>query len=256
MEEVEGIILILSCQKYIKKRLDKFKLKNKNYCNWKVIYVIGDLFMKKNYELKDDNMLYIKCEDSYIHLLKKLVLSIKYLNEIFIIKQGILRCGDDLIFSESSLIKFLNNEKHDYYGQATYDEEGIYSLNDIISLKEDNFMYDYYVNHTEDFNNKHHGLSDLTIEKVKSMSLRPDIKYGYGIVFYISNYACKILIDHMEKINYNLFHFDTESKSYPYTIEDVGVGYILQIHKIEFVNKHIFFGKRAKFIARHTNYGK
>lgn len=47
--------------------------------------------------------MYIKCEDSYLHLFKKLALSIKYLNEIFIIEEGILRCGDDLIFDENIL---------------------------------------------------------------------------------------------------------------------------------------------------------
>jgi hypothetical protein len=50
--------------------------------------------------------MYIKCEDSYLHLFKKLVLSLKYLKECFNIKEGILRCGDDLIFNENNLVNF------------------------------------------------------------------------------------------------------------------------------------------------------
>ena len=49
-------------------------------------------------------MLYLKCEDSYLHILKKLILSIDVLYQLFDIKQGILRCGDDLFFDENNLI--------------------------------------------------------------------------------------------------------------------------------------------------------
>jgi hypothetical protein len=41
----------------------------------------------------------------------------KYLYEIFNIKEGVLRCGDDIIFSEEKLIEFLNSDKYNYYGQ-------------------------------------------------------------------------------------------------------------------------------------------
>ena len=107
--EVEGIILILSCQKHLDTRFKEFSLSKTQYNGWKVMYVIGDFLMVNTYELKGEsnNILYLKCEDSYLHLLKKLVLSFKILNELFIIKQDILRCGDDLIFNEEKLIDFL-----------------------------------------------------------------------------------------------------------------------------------------------------
>lgn len=107
--EVEGIILILSCQKHLDTRFKEFSLSKTKYNGWKVMYVIGDFIMVNSYELKGEsnNILYLKCEDSYLHLLKKLVLSFKILNELFIIKQDILRCGDDLIFNEEKLIDFL-----------------------------------------------------------------------------------------------------------------------------------------------------
>ena len=53
MEVVEGIILILSCQKHRYGRLKKLNLK-KQYCGWKVIKVIGNLFLNKDFELIDD----------------------------------------------------------------------------------------------------------------------------------------------------------------------------------------------------------
>ena len=107
---VGGIILVLSCQKHRHTRLKEFSLRKTNYDDWEVIYVIGDLFLKENYVL-DGNILYIRCEDEYLHLLKKLALSIKAVKEIFNIKEGILRCGDDLIFNEDNLVKFIRTKK-------------------------------------------------------------------------------------------------------------------------------------------------
>jgi hypothetical protein len=99
---VDGIILIISCQKHQFTRLIEYKLPNDTYCNWKVINVIGDIFLDKDYIL-NGNTLIVKCEDSYIHLLKKVILALKYVYEIFDIKQGVLRCGDDVIFNEEIL---------------------------------------------------------------------------------------------------------------------------------------------------------
>ena len=69
-ESVEGIILILSCQKHKNTRLKEFSLPKKYYSGWKVIYVIGDFFLKQKYTLEND-ILMVQCEDSYLHLLKK-----------------------------------------------------------------------------------------------------------------------------------------------------------------------------------------
>ena len=74
-----------------------------DYLNWKVIYVIGDLFMDTDYEIRNENVMYVKCEDSYIHLLKKEALAIKHIYKMYNIKQGILKCCDDLIFNEPAL---------------------------------------------------------------------------------------------------------------------------------------------------------
>lgn len=88
--EIEGIILVISCQKHKNTRLSEFRVPFDEYNGWKVIYVIGNIFLEKDFEL-NGNLFTIKCEDSYLHLLKKLILSIKYIYNIFHIKQGILR---------------------------------------------------------------------------------------------------------------------------------------------------------------------
>jgi len=253
METVEGIILILSCQKHLNTRIPKFGLKNKQYNNWKVIYVIGDIFLNKNYELQN-NFLYVKCEDSYIHLLKKLVLSIKYVNEIYNIKQGILRCGDDLIFNEQYLLKFLKTDnKPNFYGKAwngqSYQCENV---NILKKTKQDLFMYHYYLQHPEDFDNPNYNLHNLSSNKLLKYSIRPDIWGPVGIIYYVSNKSCDILVKHMENIHYDIFHYDNFTNSYPYTIEDVAFTYILYYNNIKFVNNNDFFDTKHSIVT-HTN---
>jgi hypothetical protein len=81
---INGVILVLSCQKYKETRLKEFSLPKNEYCGgmWKVIYVLGDLFLDKEFTL-NGNIMTIRCEDSYIHLLKKLALAVKYVYQIF-----------------------------------------------------------------------------------------------------------------------------------------------------------------------------
>jgi hypothetical protein len=249
-ETVNGVILILSCQKHLHTRLKEFKLNKSYYNNYKVIYVIGDLFMDKNYELKNNNYLWIKCEDSYIHLLKKLVLSLEYIYEIYNIKEWVLRCGDDLIFNENNLIKFLKSNKYDYYGKANKSINNI--ITDINILKntvDDYFMVNYYLSHKEDFDNPHHNIKNVNIEKYIK---RPKLWGAAGVIYYLSNKSCNILIKHMQNINYDIFNYDTFSNSYPYTIEDCGVSFIMYYNKINFINNNNFFDTPHS-IAKHTN---
>lgn len=245
---INGIILVLSCQKHMNTRLKEFSLNKNEYDNWKVIYVIAYDTLDNDYELKG-NMLYIKCEDSYIHLLKKLVLSIKYLYEIFIIKEGIIRCGDDLIFNENKLIQFINDEKYYFYGKSYCEKDcAIEDINILKNTKNDYFMVKYYKNHPEDLDTCH-SLKNINFKKYVK---RPAIYGPVGVIYYISNKCCKILIEHMEQINYNVFHYDEFTKSYPYTIEDCGVTFIMYYHKIKFTNNKDFFDT-PNSIVKHTN---
>ena len=252
MEEVEGIILILSCQKHMLTRLVEFGPNEKYYDGWKVITVIGNYLLDKEYEIKND-ILYIKCEDTYLHLLKKLALSIKYLNMLFSIKQGILRCGDDLIFNETNLKSFLNSKKYDFYGKSDYGQN--YTSCDLNLLKKnvyDPFMLEYYEGHQNELSDKNNGMG-LTLDELKKFLIRPKLWGPHGVIYYISNYSCSNIVFTMEMINYNIFHLDTFSNSYPYIIEDVGITYIMYYNKIPFIDNKYFFGDNDLAIAKHTN---
>jgi hypothetical protein len=266
--EVEGVILILSCKKHRYGRLKNINLKHQ-YVGWKVIKVIGELFLKNEYELVDD-ILFVKCEDSYLHLLKKLALSLKYLYKIFIIKQGVLRCGDDLIFNEENLIKFLESPKYDFYGRSECQGKYITDEKLLENLKfniiYDDFMLKYYYMHKNELIDKEHGIN-MRLEDLIKYLIRPDLYGPVGIIYYISNKSCNIIINTMEEINYNIYHLDEYSKSYPYLIEDGGATYIMYRNKIPYTDNQNFFiesynkidenDERYKnTISIHTNFEK
>ena len=167
MLKVDGIILVLSCHKHLNTRLKQFKLPKDNYGEWKVIYVIGDLFLDSEYKI-NDNLMTIKCEDSYIHLLKKLVLALKYVYELYDIKEGVLRCGDDLIYNENLLKIFLESTKFDFFGKSP-SQKSLLEKDITIELLQrttvDDFMVRYYLSHPEDFNNPQHNLNGIDIHK-------------------------------------------------------------------------------------------
>jgi hypothetical protein len=274
MIQVDGIILVLSCHKHLNTRLKHFRLPKDNYGNWKVIYVIGDIFLDSDYKL-EGNFMTIKCEDSYIHLLKKLVLALKYIYEIFNIKEGVLRCGDDLIFNEDLLQSFLvSPKKRKIYDNNNYIYENIDFLGrspsgksllvheisdaDIKTTTHDNFMVDYYIGHPEDFDNPLYNLKGVDISKYTK---RPHIPVGpCGIIYYISNKSCNILINHLNDIKFNIFHYDKYTDSYPYTIEDCAVSYILYYNKISFTHwvnmYHDYPYNNNDVLAIHTNMNK
>jgi hypothetical protein len=253
-KNVDGIILVLSCQKHRNTRLKEFSLGKTNYEGWEVIYVIGDLFLNKNYIL-DGNTLYIRCEDSYLHLLKKLALSMKAVKEIFNIKEGILRCGDDLIFNEDNLIKFIKSKKFDYWGQSPLKKSyKCTNINVLKKIRVDPFMMLYYNKHKEDFLNPQHGMTNMNLTSLSNYTMRPNIYGASGVIFYLSNKACDIVIRHMERINFNILSYDTFTGSYPYTIEDCGISFIMYCNNIEFIHGQFFFGNESRnTIAVHTN---
>lgn len=250
-ETIDGVILILSCEKHKYTRLKEFGPSKNNYGNWKVIRVIGDLFLDCNYTF-DGSLLTIKCEDSYIHLLKKLALSLKYVYEIYDIKQGVLRCGDDLLFNETCLRSFLISPKYDFYGKAYCGKN--YLSKDINLLKQvrfDPFMLNYYKKHQNELVDPKHGIN-MTLNELQQFMVRPSIWGPAGVIYFLSNRACNIIISTMEHINFNIFHKDVFTNSYPYIIEDVGVTFIMYFNRINFINNSDFFDT-SQSIVRHTN---
>lgn len=285
MIAVKGIILVISCHKHLNTRVKHFKLPRDEYAGWKVIYVIGDLFLDSGYKFvrhgsgghegSEANLMIVKCEDSYLHLLKKLVLALKYIYETFEIEEGVLRAGDDLIFNEDVLSAFLCDIKKnsastsgagaaiDFLGKSPAGRSLLaheITDADIKTTISDTFMIDYYKCHPEDFDNPLHNLKGVDIAKY---SKRPHIPVGpCGILFYLSNKSCKILIEHLDNIGYDIFHYDEGTSSYPYTIEDCAVAFILYSNKIGFIHNLAMYDEyynnpeKVGVIAIHTNLNK
>ncbi len=261
--KINGIIMVLTCQKYLHTRLVKCRLQKDEYevsdgRKWKVIYVVGDLFLGEEHWKLTGNMLTVKCEDSYIHLLKKCALAMKALYEIFDITEGILRAGDDLFYNQDKLELFLSMpNKPDYYGQSptgrSFHSNDINFLTDTVN---DPFMYNYYLTHQSDFDDPQHNLKGVDISKFMK---RPRIDIGAaGVLYYLSNVACSIVIFQMEAIEYDVFAYDTFTKSYPYTIEDCAVSFILYLNCVPFVHCSNMYRNsvNSECIAYHTNMGK
>jgi hypothetical protein len=237
-ECIEGVILVVSCQKHKETRLKEFKLSKNEYALWKVIYVIGDFFLDQPYVF-DENLLTIRCEDSYLHLLKKVILAITIVFERYEIKQGILRAGDDLVFNEELLKTFLGVDgKHDFWGYSPMRQSYVPKPEELQETRYDPFMVNYYMTHPEDLEHPQHNLKGIVI---KDYMKRPRIMIGpEGTMYYISKRSCQIMMDHFQAIHYNIFHFDDFSQSYPYTIEDCAVAYILYRNHISFVHNNHF----------------
>jgi hypothetical protein len=117
------------------------------------------------------------------------------------------------------------------------------------------FVY-YYKDHPEDFDNPLHNLKDIDISKY---TMHPSIPvFIHGPVLYLSNKSCKILINHMNNVNYDILHYDEKTKSYPYTTEDLAIAYILYNNCIDFIHcNNLYCNTDRAFnhnsMAIHTN---
>lgn len=244
-ERVPGVMLVTSCHKYINSRLKKYGLNKHAFHNWKIHIVMGDPNLKSEYELRE-NVIILKCEDSYIHLIKKVGLGIKVLNELYNIEEGIIRCGDDLCFNERLLKQFLDvKNKADYIGRALVSE-----------LKTNRFMAEYFETHPKDFENEINGLQNTSLQQIQTASFMPNCVYASGVILYLSKKAVDCMIKELERVKYNIFAKENCEgvDCYPYTIEDIGIGYIMKKSGIELKNFHLYSDNSSQnHIAYHTN---
>ena len=247
---IPGVILIYSCHRHKDTRLKKFTLSKRNYNGWKVYIIIGDPNLDVDY-IVEDNIITLKCEDSYIHLTKKVILAFKILFHMYTITEGILRCGDDLVFSEAKLEKFTKiRNKPDYMGRAIRLDRNMKKIHD-------NFMPDYFNDHPNDLLNPLNGIP-YNLEEMQQFNKVPTPDYISGVLIYFSKDACDVLIDHMEQINWNVF-LEYEEYGFPYIIEDIAIGYILNINNIFPYDYMIYCDTEEELksdktgIAVHTN---
>ena len=105
------------------------------------------------------------------------------------------------------------------------------SLNKKIQKVTEMFMVDYFNKNPNDLLEKLNGIN-YTLEEMRQFYEIPRCNYAGGVVVYYSKLSCQLLINHLESINWNVFTKD-EQFGYPYIIEDIGLGFILN-------NKNIY----------------
>lgn len=248
-QKVKGVILIISCHKHLFTRLQEFGPKQNEYNGWIVHKIIGNPLLTDKYVVNQKTgIITIKCEDSYIYVMKKVVMAIELMFDMYEIEEGVLRCGDDLIFNESILEKFLSiHLKMDYIGNPVRNQFKNFTK------KKDNFMVNYYLKNKCDFTHFLHGLQNKEELILKRCNEVPTCLYAGGVVFYVSKNACKILINHMKSIDYDIFKYYTEY-GYPYIIEDIAIGFVLGKNKISLTPILLYGDNPSELtIAYHTN---
>lgn len=255
-EKLKGVILIISCHKHKETRLKKYMLPNSEYMGYKVFYVIGNPNIISNYEIRNRNFITLKCEDSYVHILKKVALAINVITNLYEIEEGILRCGDDLIFHESNLCKFLMSTKlNDYMGYIDGHETG----NEIIPFEKitsrlDSFMSDYFETHQEDLLNPLNGLENY-MDIIPTLKIVPNCRYINGVTTWLSIKSCRAILNTVLDPHWDTFQYNNKY-GFPYIIEDVGIGFILAKHGIYPVDQKYYtidFSNSDETFAFHTN---
>jgi hypothetical protein len=249
--EIPGIILIISCNKHKETRLAKYTLSKREYNNWKVFIIIGNPFLHNTYEI-NENIITIKCEDSYIHLMKKVALSMKIVTQLYKIKYGILRCGDDLKFNENILDNFTKSINSSYnpnylgkYANPNYNKQTLKKI--------DYFMPNYFYTHQSDVLDPLNGLQEIPISALLKLNEVPNILYTGGVIIYVSVHSCNTIINEMEKVNWNVFNYNT-TFGFTYIIEDIGIAYALYNNNIFPDNYELYSDiPNANVIGFHTN---
>lgn len=246
---MSGAILIYSCQKYKHYRIQDLAYLQPEYAGWRVLFFVGDPFLTDEYRI-DGNIVTLRCEDSYLHLLKKTILGFKVAMELVPNLTGILKCGDDIVFNETELVRFIRSEhKYDYMGIQG-------SPGAIPKGKHyDNWIIDYYKKHPEYFQNPYHGLPSIDV--VRGLNEVPTIQAASGPLTYFSRRSCEYLVEHMEGIGWNILQHSEES-GYIYIIEEPGISFILYPYGIRPFHYRTFTESRAEFqqrpfIGLHTN---
>lgn len=256
-EKLKGAILIISCHKHKETRLKKYILEKTDYRGYKVFYVIGNPNIKSMYEIVNGNCITLRCEDSYLHILKKVIMSIDVITTIYDIEEGILRCGDDLIFNEPNLCHFLESPKlNDYMGNM----DGYGSGNKLIpfeniSKRTDMFMVNYFKNHPEDILNPLNGIGVYT-NIMDNLNIVPNCRYVDGVVVWLSIKSCSALIKELSIPAWDTCMYN-DNYGFPYIIEDIGIGFILAKNNIYPVGRTFYINNGiitpGETIAVHTN---
>jgi hypothetical protein len=249
---VPGVILIVTCHKHFQERIPRHKPCKSIYYKWPIVYCMGDpslpipwTIMKSAHSNTGDLIL-LQCEDSYIHLLKKLTLALCALQEIYHIQEGVLKIGDDIYLNEQLLLSFLSKTKKSDFVGHNYMNKSFDTNNTphiFKKTRKDVSMIYYFNRNLRDFQNPVNGLTRIDVSK---MTLVPELPcFAIGTVFYLSNNAIQSLITEMKNINFNIFYKDPETGAWNYIIEDIALTYIMFKHGISLVNDSTFFANSS-----------
>lgn len=184
---------------------------------------------------------------------------------MFDITEGVLRANDDLVFNEKLLVGFLQMPKKlvinpdagteidiDFLGRSSIG----HSLINYPFVCEphrsgvNRHLVNYYETHQEDFDNPLHNIKGVDVLKYSVMPHIP--AFLHGPLIYFSNKSCKILINHLEEINYDIYHYHEKSNSYPYTIDDLTYPLILLSNNINLLHTNNWH-KELESSPAHTS---
>lgn len=260
---VPGVILIISSYVHTFDRVPLLNIGG-SFEGWPVVVVLGNPRMKEAYTF-DGRTLVVCAEDSYMHLMKKLVVALRAVLLIYRPLRGVLRCGDDLWFNHHALRYVLEHvrARGEYVGKRLTPRSERPSDDQPSTLSTVYHMHHYYLKHTEALHDPTHGLENVGLYGIEMTSVVPQVPYAAGTIFFLSTRACEILAGHMADRRDNIWQAEhtptTDRLCFPYTVEDIGVGYIMHVHGVALVEMPEMFAHDEDNpqpnggVAIHTN---
>lgn len=262
VQEVPGVIIILTCAKYIHERLPRHRPSKTEYAGWPIVYCLGKPAHDKPFSLlpSTDNgppLLVVRCEDTYMHLLKKVDLAIHALQTMYKMEKGVIKVGDDMFFNDELVEQWVAGLGSDDYVGHNYSNRSLKLGGKPMNITKscvDMSMMLYY---------KNHPLEAWEIQAmiphipVQSLIHRPDVPIcPIGTVYYLSNRAISALHAELESVHHNIFYRDPTTGAFNYFIEDVALVYTMLKHGIDFTNVSNLFTNAEDFdqgcIFTHT----
>ena len=235
-QTVKGIILIITCKKYIFSRVvqNKYKLTGDLIQGWKIIYVMSNPNLESDYNLSyindslNSNLLTIKGKDDYIHLFEKVVKAQYICHNLFNITEGIIKCDDDILINRIKFIEFLDNpNKGEYRGRnyknTSFPNPGPEHCKE---NRPDNEISNYYLRNPRELAEIQKENPSFNPSQYNIVPKLPEGAGGCGGIYYLSTRASKVVVDHFKNCNFNVFYYEPISKSYPFIAEDVGTSFI------------------------------
>ena len=232
---VNGVILIISCKKYISTRVldNKYRLQDNEINGWKIFYVICDKNLNDMYNISyepklNNNVLTLKGNDDYIHLFEKVVKAQYVIHNLFNVKEGIIKCDDDMLINKIALNNFLKNTNKGEYRGRNYKNISFPNPGPEYCIKNrnDNEIVNYYSKNIEQLTEIIKETPSFNPAKYNKVPDLPQGAGGCGGIYYLSNNTSKIIVEYFKNINFDVFYYDKNSQSYPFIAEDVGTSFI------------------------------